>query len=146
MKKKSNLQVLLCVVAFASCADAETLVMGKAGSGEGPHSFHTATDWIREDGTTINAAPVAGNDYIVADNYTMNVNGTRTFAGDSLQFGYVNGSRGVFFHTNPGNTVTVDHLKLANGLYRVWQNKDNSSMSYLKGNIEVLSPASAYPG
>ena len=142
MKEKTNLQVLLYVAAFISCANAETLVMGKAGSGEGPHSFHTATDWIREDGTTINAAPVAGNDYIVADNYTMNVNGTRTFAGDSLQFGYVNGSRGVFFHTNPGNTVTVDHLKLANGLYRVWQNKDNSSMSYLKGNIEVLSPAS----
>ena len=140
--KKSNLQVLFCAVVFALCANAETLVMGEAGSGEKPHSFHTATDWIREDGTTINAAPVAGNDYIVADNYIMNVNGTRTFAGDSLQFGYVNGSRGVFFHTNPGNTVTVGHLKLANGLYRVWQNKDSSSMSYLKGNIEVLSPTS----
>ena len=141
--KKSSLQVLFCVAVFTLCVNAETLVMGKAGSGEGPHSFHTATDWIREDGTTINAAPVAGNDYIVADNYVMNVNGTRTFAGDSLQFGYVGGSKGVFFHTNPGNTVTVGRLILANGLYRVWQNKDNSSMSYLTGNIEVLSPASA---
>ena len=133
---------MLCVVAFASCADAETLVMGKDGSGEKPHSFYTATVWIREDGTTVNAAPVSGNDYIVANDYVMNVNATKTFEGDSLQFGYVGGSKGVFFHTNPGNTVTVGHLKLANGLYRVWQNKDSSSMSYLTGNIEVLSPAS----
>ena len=142
MKEKTNLQVLLYVAAFISCANAETLVMGKAGSGEGPHSFYTATDWIREDGTTVNAAPEPGNDYVVANNYVMNVNATKTFEGDSLQFGYVGGSKGVFFHTNPGNTVTVGHLKLANGLYRVWQNKDNSSMSYLTGNIEVLSPAS----
>ena len=143
MKEKTNLQVLLYVAAFISCANAETLVMGKGGSGEGPHSFYTATDWIREDGTTINAAPEPGNDYVVANNYVMNVNATKTFEGDSLQFGYVGGTKGVFFQTSHDKTVTVDRLILANGLYRVWQDKVNASMSYLKGNIEVLSPATA---
>jgi hypothetical protein len=86
MKEKTNLQVqvLLYVAAFISCANAETLVMGKDGSGEKPHSFYTATVWIREDGTTVNAAPVSGNDYIVANDYVMNVNATKTFEGDSL--------------------------------------------------------------
>jgi hypothetical protein len=89
----------------------------------------------------VNAAPTSGNDYVVANSLEMNVNGTKAFAGDSLQFGYVGGSKGYLFHTGGGNTVTVESLKLANGRYRVWQGKESVATSYLKGNIEVLSPA-----
>ena len=141
MKKKSNLQVLLCVAALVSCADAETLVMGQAGSGE-KQSFYKATDWYRENGTFYtNDVPVAGNDYVVAQGYEMSVNATKEFGGNSLQFGYVGGSTGSFWHTVGGTTVTVPRLILANGRYRVWQNKESVAKSYLKGNVEVLSPA-----
>lgn len=133
--------VLLSVGILAVCACAETLVMGKDDAGDKFHSFCNPTDWIREDGSTVNSAPVAGNDYIVANSLEMNVNATKSFAGDSLQFGYAGGTKGYFFHTGSGNTVTVGSLKLANGRYRVWQNKDTVATSYLNGNVEVLSPA-----
>ena len=141
MKIKSQSLVVLSVGVFAVCACAETLVMDKAGDGEGAHSFYNPTDWIREDGSVVNAAPTKGNDYIVANDHEMNVNGTKTFAGDSLQFGYLGGTKGYFFHTGSGNTVTVGSLKLVNGRYRVWQSKNNLGTSYLQGNVEVLSPA-----
>ena len=143
MEKKLHplLVLLACVVTI--CCSAETLVMGKAGSGEDPHSFYNPTDWVRADGTVVNSSPVPGNDYVVANGYVMNVNVSTNFAGDSLQFGYVGGSKGVFFQTSHNKTVTINRLILANGLYRVWQNPGNASMSYLKGSIEVLSPATA---
>ena len=140
MKKRHQFSVLMLAGVVATCATAETLVMGKAGNGENAHSFYLPTDWIKSDGTVINSAPTSGNDYIVANGYMMNVNTTTNFAGDSLQFGYVGGNRGIFFQTSHNKTVTVNRLILANGLYRVWQDPKNASMSYLKGSIEVLSP------
>ena len=143
MKKRAQFSILMFAGVVASCANAETLVMGKVGSGEAPHSFYLPTDWIKSDGTVINSAPTSGNDYIVANGYTMNVNVTTNFGGDSLQFGYVGGTQGEFFQTSHNKRVTVNRLILANGLYRVWQDKSNASMSYLQGTIEVLSPANA---
>ena len=73
MKKRTQFSILMFAGVVASCANAETLVMGKVGSGENPHSFYLPTDWIKSDGTVINSAPTSGNDYIVANGYTMNV-------------------------------------------------------------------------
>lgn len=119
----------LSLVSLSAFSDTVTL---KASSMKG---FTTAEGW------SSGKAPEEGNDYIVANGYYLHGDCSEGFAGDSLQFGYVGGTEGVFFKEHAG-THTFKKLILANGYYRTWMSSYDQT-AYIKGTVEVISPATA---
>ncbi|MBQ5795462.1 MAG: hypothetical protein IIW14_05660 [Kiritimatiellae bacterium] len=85
-------------------------------------------------------APKEGNDYLVSGGYYLRGDYNEGFAGDSLQFGIVGGTEGVFFKEHAG-THTFKKLILANGYYRTWMS-NNGQAAHIAGNVEVQSPES----
>ena len=85
--------------------------------------------------------PESGNDYIVADGLYLRGDYSQGFAGDSLQFGIVGGTEGIFFKEHKG-THTFTKLILANGYYRTWMSKDGED-GHIAGSVQVTSPESA---
>jgi len=85
--------------------------------------------------------PESGNDYIVADGYYLHGDYSQGFAGDSLQFGIVGETEGIFFKEHKG-THTFTKLILANGYYRTWMSS-NGQDGHIAGLVEVTSPESA---
>ena len=122
------------MVAFSAlpyAADAELVMLTKSSD----TGFDEAYGWDS------GKAPESGNDYLVCDGYYLRGDYSEGFAGDSLQFGIVNGSEGVFFKEHAG-THTFKKLILANGYYRTWMSV-NGQAAHIDGNVEVLSPESA---
>ena len=85
-------------------------------------------------------APEEGNDYLVCNGKCLRGDYSEGFAGDSLQFGVVLGTEGVFFKEHSGTHV-FKKLILANGYYRTWMS-NNGHSAHIDGNVEVLSPES----
>ena len=83
------------MVAFGAlpyAADAELVTLTKSSD----KGFVEAYGWDS------GKAPESGNDYLVCDGYYLRGDYSEGFAGDSLQFGIVNGSEGVFFKEHAG--------------------------------------------
>ena len=85
--------------------------------------------------------PESGNDYIVANGYYLRGDYSEGFAGNSLQFGIVGGTEGIFFKEHTG-THTFTKLILANGYYRTWMSS-NGQAGHIAGLVDVTSPESA---
>ena len=85
--------------------------------------------------------PESGNDYIVADGLYLRGDYSQGFAGDSLQFGIVGGTEGIFFKEHAG-THTFTKLILANGYYRTWMSNSGQA-GHIAGSVQVTSPESA---
>ena len=126
--------LLTMVVAFAAAvqnAEAATVRLTRSSD----NGFTNAYGW--DSGNP----PEAGNDYIVADGYYLHGDYSQGFAGDSLQFGIVGGTEGIFFKEHAG-THTFTKLILANGYYRTWMSS-NGQAGHIAGSVEVTSPESA---
>ena len=122
---------LLLLICAATVANAATVSLTKDSS----DGFVSAYGW--DSGNP----PEAGNDYIVANGYYLRGDYSQGFAGDSLQFGIVGGTEGIFFKEHNG-THTFTKLILANGLYRTWMSS-NGHAGHIAGMVEVTSPESA---
>ena len=120
----------VAVCLFAAAADAETVTL----NGDSSDGFVAKSTW------SSGKPPEAGNDYVVANGRCLRGDYSQGFAGDSLQFGIVGGSEGVFFKEHAG-THTFTKLILANGYYRTWMSSDGQK-GYIKGLVEVTSPES----
>ena len=126
-----TLLVLCAVGATFAAASAATIELTKSSD----NGFTQAYGWAS------GKAPEAGNDYLVARGLTLRGDNSQPFAGDSLQFGVVGGTEGVFFKEHTG-THTFTKLILANGYYRTWMS-NNGQAAHIAGAVEVTSPASA---
>ena len=127
--KRTMVAVAVCL--FAVTAGAATVNLTKD-SGNG---FTNAYGWAS------GKAPEAGNNYLVANGRYLRGDYSQGFAGDSLQFGIVGESEGVFFKEHAG-THTFTKLILANGYYRTWMSNDGQE-AHICGAVEVTSPESA---
>ena len=94
--------VAVCLA--ANMANAATVRLTRSSS----NGFTNAYGW--DSGNP----PESGNDYIVADGYYLRGDYSEGFAGNSLQFGIVGGTEGIFFKEHKG-THTFTKLILANG-------------------------------
>ena len=121
----------IAVCLAANMANAATVRLTRSSS----NGFTNAYGW--DSGNP----PESGNDYIVADGYYLRGDYSEGFAGDSLQFGIVGGTEGIFFKEHQG-THTFTKLILANGYYRTWMSS-NGQAGHIAGSVEVTSPESA---
>ena len=94
-------------------------------------------------------APQPGYDFRVANGYSFQVgygttgrDVTFSFPGDSLAFGIVDGTRGVFTHGGAAD-ITINNMTLANGHYAPYYSWSYSSSSTLRGSAIIVSPESA---
>ena len=126
---KTSIMMVLCVACVV--ANAATVNL-KGSSSDG---FTKASTWDS------GKPPESGNDYVVANGYYLHGDYSEGFAGDSLQFGIVGGTEGIFFKEHAG-THTFTKLILANGYYRTWMS-DNGQSGHIAGAVEVTSPESA---
>ena len=94
----------VAVCLFAAAADAETVTL----NGDSSDGFVAKSTW------SSGKPPEAGKDYIVANGRYLRGDNSQGFAGDSLQFGIVGASEGIFFKEHNG-THTFTRLILANG-------------------------------
>ena len=127
--KRTMVAVAVCL--FAAAAGASTVNLTK----DSDNGFTNAYGWAS------GKAPEAGNDYLVANGHYLRGDYSQGFAGDSLQFGIVGGSEGIFFKEHAG-THTFTKLILANGYYRTWMSS-NGQAAHICGAVEVTSPDSA---
>ena len=121
-------------VAFAVVvqnADAATVRLTRSSD----NGFVNAYSWDS------NNPPESGNDYIVADGLYLRGDYSQGFAGDSLQFGIVGGTEGIFFKEHAG-THTFTKLILANGYYRTWMSNSGQA-GHIAGVRTVPSPQHA---
>ncbi|MBQ3340599.1 MAG: hypothetical protein IJG84_01790 [Kiritimatiellae bacterium] len=127
--KRTMVAVAVCL--FAVTAGAATVNLTK----DSDNGFTNAYGWAS------GKAPEAGNNYLVANGHYLRGDYSQGFAGDSLQFGIVGESEGVFFKEHVG-THTFTKLILANGYYRTWMSS-NGQAAHICGAVEVTSPDSA---
>lgn len=127
--KRTMVAVAVCL--FAVTAGAATVNLTK----DSDNGFTNAYGWAS------GKAPEAGNNYLVANGRYLRGDYSQGFAGDSLQFGIVGESEGVFFKEHVG-THTFTKLILANGYYRTWMSS-NGQAAHICGAVEVTSPESA---
>ena len=113
--------LLLCGL-FSGVANAELVTLIK----------HSDTGFVKAYGWDNEKAPTKGNDYLVIGGYYLRGDYSDEFAGDSLQFGQVGGTEGVFFKEHLG-THTFEKLILANGYYRTWMSNEGQE-AHIKGN------------
>ena len=125
---KQEITMALCLLSVAAGAATVTL------NGDSSDGFVAKSTW------SSGKPPESGNDYVVANGRYLRGDNSQGFAGDSLQFGIVGGSEGVFFKEHAG-THTFTKLILANGYYRTWMSSDGQK-GYIKGLVEVTSPES----
>jgi len=129
--KTKTLLALCAIGATFAAANAATVELTKSSD----NGFTNAYGWAS------GKAPEAGNDYLVAGGFYLRGDYSQPFAGDSLQFGVVGGTEGIFFKEHQG-THTFTKLILANGYYRTWMS-NNGQAAHIAGVVEVLSPATA---
>ena len=126
---KLKIAIALCLLAAAVSAATVTL------NGDSTDGFVNKSTW------SSGKPPESGNDYVVANGRYLRGDYSQGFAGDSLQFGIVGESEGVFFKEHTG-THTFTKLILANGYYRTWMSS-NGQAAHICGAVEVTSPESA---
>ena len=129
--KTKTLLALCATGAALAVANAATVELTKSSD----NGFVNAYGW------SSGKAPEAGNDYLVAGGFYLKGDYSQAFAGDSLQFGVVGGTEGIFFKEHVG-THTFTKLILANGYYRTWMSNSGEA-AHIAGAVEVTSPASA---
>ena len=125
-------KTLLALCAAGMAANAATVNLLRNSN----NGFTDGTDW-NDNGNP----PVSGKNYLVADGYFLRGDYSQAFAGDSLQFGVVGGTEGIFFKEHSG-THTFTKLILANGYYRTWMSESGQN-AHIAGTVEVTSPESA---
>ena len=128
---KIKLSIFAMLCASLSAAVAGTVNLTKS----------STTGFTKAEGWSSGKAPESGNDYVVANGFFLHGDYSQGFAGDSLQFGIVGESEGVFFKEHTG-THTFTRLILANGCYRTWMSSNGES-GHIAGAVEVTSPESA---
>ena len=124
--KRTMVAVAVCL--FAVTAGAATVTL----NGDSSDGFVAKSTW------SSGKPPESGNDYLVANGRYLRGDYSQGFAGDSLQFGIVGESEGVFFKEHNG-THTFTKLILANGYYRTWMSNDGQA-AHICGAVEVTSP------
>ena len=127
----SAMPLLFAICCVTTVAEAATVSLTK----------NSNNGFVAADGWNSGEEPKSGNDYIVANGYFLRGDNSQGFAGDSLQFGIVGGTEGIFFKEHAG-THTFSRLILANGYYRTWMSRTGQE-AHIAGLVEVTSPESA---
>ena len=104
MRTRFTIAVCVASVAFTLPLYAATVTLTR-------NSF---SGFTTNDGWSNGKAPESTNDYVVANGYYLHGDNSEGFVGNSLQFGILGGSEGVFFKEHAG-THTFTKLILANG-------------------------------
>ena len=131
MNRTNHWAAVVAVCCAAAVASAATVTL----NGNSSDGFVAKSTWSSGE------PPESGNDYVVANGYFLHGDYSQGFAGDSLQFGTVGGTEGIFFKEHKG-THTFTKLILANGYYRTWMSKDGED-GHIAGSVQVTSPESA---
>ena len=108
MNRTNHWAAVVAVCCAAVVASAATVRLTRSSD----NGFVNAYGWDS------NNPPESGNDYIVADGLYLRGDYSQGFAGDSLQFGIVGVTEGIFFKEHAG-THTFTKLILANGPRRL---------------------------
>ena len=127
----SAMPLLFAICCVTTVAEAATVSLTK----------NSNNGFVAADGWNSGEEPKSGNDYIVANGYFLRGDNSQGFAGDSLQFGIVGGTEGIFFKEHAG-THTFSRLILANGYYRTWMSRTGQE-AHIAGLVEVTSTESA---
>ncbi len=127
----SAMPLLFAICCVTTVAEAATVSLNK----------NSDNGFVAADGWNSGEEPKSGNDYIVANGYFLRGDNSQGFAGDSLQFGIVGGTEGIFYKEHAG-THTFTKLILANGYYRTWMSRAGQE-AHICGAVEVTSPESA---
>ena len=126
---KTRIMMVLCVACVVANAATVNLLRS------------SDTGFKTKEGWDSGYPPESGNDYVVANGYYLHGDYSDGFAGDSLQFGIVGGTEGIFFKEHAG-TPTFTKLILANGYYRTWMSNSGQA-GHIAGSVQVTSPESA---